>query len=176
MDPRCGVEGCGLPCTLGHLLNHCSKTLDRFKFRHKYVLNHMLKRVSDNKPENMEVCTDLQGWKVNGGTVPPSQVLTGQVTDLVMVERSSNPVKVALLELTVTFDNRKNLKEATERKEEQYRRLTAELKDARYAAMNIPLETGSQGVVSARNFGVLTTIAQLTGIRDIKNFRRTTSV
>ena len=121
----------------------------------------------------MEVYADLQGWRVNGGTVPHSLVLTEQVPDLVIVDRSSNPAKVTLIELTIPFDSEKNFREARDNKEKRYRRLTAELMDAGYTVVSSQLEIGSRGVVNTINFNVLVNIAQLTGIKDVKNLRRT---
>ena len=70
VDPKCAIEGCSSPCTLGHLLNHCSKSLDPFKFRHDSVLNHILKNVCEVQSHEMDVYADLNGWRTNGGTVP----------------------------------------------------------------------------------------------------------
>ena len=116
---------------------------------------------------------DLQGLRVNGGTVPHSLVLAGQVPDLVIVDRSSNPAKVTLIELTIPFDSEKNFLDARDKKEKRYRRLTAELMDAGYTVVSSQLEIGSRGVVSTMNFNVIVNIAQLMGIKDVKNLRRT---
>ena len=173
VDARCAIEGCNLPCTLGHLLNNCSHMLDRYKFRHDSVLNHIVVRILENKPALMEMYADLDGWRTGGGTVPPSLVVTGQIPDLVLVDRSTTPTKVVLLELTVPWDSSKSFEDARIRKEERYRRLTIDLKDAGYQAVNLPLEVGSRGVISSRNMGVLTSLVSMVGIRNLKQFRRT---
>ena len=64
----------------------------------------------------MAVFADLNGWRVNGGTVLPDMVLTGQVPKLVIVDRSTKPVKVMLVELTVPWDAASSFKEACDRK------------------------------------------------------------
>ena len=48
-----------------------------------------------------------------------------------------------------------------------------DLKEAGYQAANLPLEIGSRGVATSRNLRVLSTIAQWTGIKIIKHFRKT---
>ena len=80
---------------------------------------------------------------------------------------------VVLLELTCLFDTATLIKAALDRKELRYRRITAELKDAGFNAINLSVEIGSCGVINARNHGVLATLAQFVGIKDLKNFRRT---
>ena len=80
--------------------------------------------------------------------------------------------KVMLLELTVPWDSSKNFEEARIRKEERYRRLTIDLKDAGYQTVNLPLEVGSRGVINQRNMGVLTSLVSMVGIRNLKHFRR----
>ena len=172
VDPKCGMEGCNAPGTLGHLLNHCSMMLDRYKYRHDSVLNHIVTRVSEEKPQSVEIYADLQGWRVNGGTVPASMVLTGQMPDIVLVNRSTTPVKVVLLELTCSWDSKHHFQAAFERKETRYRILTQELKDAGYNTINLALG-GPLGVINSRNVGVLTTLATTVGIKSVKKLRRT---
>ena len=47
---------------------------------------------------------DLNGWRVNGGTVPHEMAPTEQRPDLVVIDRSVTPNKVLLVELTVPWD------------------------------------------------------------------------
>ena len=173
VDPKCHMEGCNALGSLGHLLNHCNMMLDRYKYRHDSVLNHIVKTVVEEKSQNTEVYADLQGWRVNGGTVPANMVLTDQMPDIVLVDRSNTPVKVVLLELTCSWDSKHHFQAAMDRKEYRYRRLTQELKDAGYNAINLPLEIGARGVINSRNVGVITTLGSTVGIRNIKKLRRT---
>ena len=64
----------------------------------------------------MTVYADLNGWRVNGGTIPPDFVLTEQIPNLVIIDRSVTPAKVVLLELTVPWDSTNNFKAAEDRK------------------------------------------------------------
>ena len=78
---------------------------DRFKFRHDSVLNHLLETINKNKNDQVAVYADLNGWRVNGGTIPHNLVLTEQIPDLVIIDRSATPEKVVLFELTVPWDS-----------------------------------------------------------------------
>ena len=49
------MDGCNAPCTLGHLLSHCTMMLDRYKFRHDSVLNHILTTVIEEKAQSLEI-------------------------------------------------------------------------------------------------------------------------
>ena len=40
------------------------------------------------KPDSMKVYADLNGWRVNGGTVPSDLVATGQIPDIVLLEQN----------------------------------------------------------------------------------------
>ena len=172
VDQKCRVADCTAVCTLGHLLNHCSKSLDRFKFRHDSCLSYLIKRIMACKADKLKVYADLEGWKINGGTVPPDLVTTGQVPDIVLLDRTEK--KIMLLELTCPFDSSaRSFKSAEDRKTDRYERLTLDLQGLGYTALNTPLEIGSRGVITARNHMVLASVASMCGIRDLKNFRKT---
>ena len=120
----------------------------------------------------MIVYANLEGWKVNGGTVPPDLVATGQVPDIVLLDRKKK--LIVLLELTVVFDSSlASFKAAEDRKSQRYERLTLDLKALGYKALNMPLEIGSRGVISARNHTVLADVCGMCGIKSLKTFRRT---
>ena len=103
VDGKCKVQDCGLPSNLGHLLNGCKKSLDRFQFRHDSVLAHLAARIAAHKPETMEVYADLETWQVNGGTLPADLVVTGQRPGIVLLDRQNKTI--VLLELTCAFDS-----------------------------------------------------------------------
>ena len=131
----------------------------------------MLDNIMKYKKNEVAVFADLNGWRVNGGTVPPDLVLTGQVPDLVIVDRSTKPIKVMLVELTVPWDAASSFKEVCDRKTLRYRRLEEDLRLEGYSPYNLPLEIGCRGVVNTRNMGVLATICSLVGIRSMKRLR-----
>ena len=156
-----GYLGCNSICTLGHLLSSCPKALDRYSFRHDSVLSHLLTTIMSNKKEEVTVYADLAGWRINGGTIPPDLVLTEQKPDLVIIDRSTIPTKVVLLELTVPWDSSENFKAAYERKTARYERLAGDLREKGYNTANLPLEIGCRGVLNARNSVVLETLCNL---------------
>ena len=155
----------GGTCTLGHLLSSCKVALDRFKFRHDSVLNHLLQTIIKNKSDQVTVFADLNGWRTNGGTIPQDMVLTEQIPDLVIIDKSVTPTKVVLLELTVPWDSSNNFKAALDRKTARYERLCEDLRDKGYNTMNLPFEVGCRGVINARNHLVLEDICNLVRIR-----------
>ena len=59
---------------------------------------------------------DLNGWRVNGGTVPQEMALTEQKPDLVVIDKSENPTKVMLVELTVPWEAANSFQAALETK------------------------------------------------------------
>ena len=61
VDPKCNMDGCSSASTLGHLLSSCAKALDRFKFRHDSVLNHLLQTIIKSKNDQTTVYVDLNG-------------------------------------------------------------------------------------------------------------------
>ena len=82
--------------------------------------------------------------------MPPDLALTGQMPDLVLIDRSVNPARVVLLELTVPWDSEGSFKAAFDRKFLRYERLTDDIKRAGYNTLNLPLEIGCRGVVNSR--------------------------
>ena len=160
------MDGCSSASTLGHLLSSCAKALDRFKFRHDSVLNHLLQTIMESKNDQMTVYADLNGWTVNGGTMPPDLVLTEQIPDQVIIDRSETPAKVLqLIELTVPWDS---FKAAEERKMARYERLAGDLRDKDLTTFNLPLEIGCRGVINRKNHLVLETVCNLVKIRGRK--------
>ena len=105
--------------------------------------------------------------------MPPDLALTGQVPDLVLIDRSVTPTRVVLLELTVPWDSSHSFKAALDRKCDRYERLTNDLKTSGYNALNMPLEIGCRGVVNSRNHCVLAEVCSMVGIRGLKRLRGT---
>ena len=125
--------------------------LDRFTFRHDSVLQHLLNTIVRRKKEGITVYADLNGWRVNGGTVPHEMALTEQKPDLVIIDKSVMPVKILLVELTVPWDSSHNFQAAYDRKTARYERLTEDLRQAGYDPRNLPLEIGCRGVINLSN-------------------------
>ena len=82
--------------------------------------------------------------------------------------------KIVLLVLTGPFDSSAtSFKNAKHRKTDHYERLTLDLRERGYDALNMPLEIGSRGVITSRNQMVLASVASMCGIWHLKLMRRT---
>ena len=102
---------------------------------------------------------------MNGGTGLPDLVATGQAPDIVLLDREKK--LIVLLALTVVFDSSMtSFKNTKVRKSDRYERLTLDLKALGYKALNMPLEIGSRGVITARNHTVLADVCTICGIRN----------
>ena len=79
VDPRCKLCTHS-PCTLGHLLSNCKVALDqgRFTYRHDQVLLYLLKTLAAPGLEGLTFYSDLEGWKIGGGSIPPEIIVTAQ--------------------------------------------------------------------------------------------------
>ena len=84
-------------------MNNCQKSLNRYRWRHDSCLTYLVRSIVASKAGTMSVYADLEGCKINGGTVPGDLVATGQVPDIVLLDRSHK--KIVLLELTCPFDS-----------------------------------------------------------------------
>ena len=126
---------------LGHMLSSCKEALDRFEWRHKYLLTTF----SSQGLEGAEIYADLDGHRVNGVTIPPDLAMSAQKPDLVIIKRKTKEVK--LIELTVPWDTTNNMASALQRKTTRYENLVAEINGNGYKCSNIPLEIGTRGVV-----------------------------
>jgi hypothetical protein len=142
--PLCSNHG-----TLEHILNFCSTSLNqgRFTWRHNTVLNHITNIIIQNKPDNLEVYSDISGLDTNGGTIPPDVLVTQSRPDLVLLDRDSKTIY--LMELTCSFE--RNFEAANLRKTIRYTSLKSDLEDNGYKCILAPFEIGSRGHVSKSN-------------------------
>ena len=108
--------------------------------------------------------------------MPHYLAATEQLPDIVILDKSSSPNGVVLLELTVTFCSAHAFEAARLIKVDRYERIAQDIEEKGFNVLNCPLEIGCRGVISARNRGVLATIASLgkiKKIKDVKNLTRT---
>ena len=54
VDPKCVIEGCDKPCTLGQLLSCCTLSLDRYNYRHDSGLSYLVEQLVSNKPDKFK--------------------------------------------------------------------------------------------------------------------------
>ena len=169
VDKKCALEGCNSLSTLGHILSGCNKSLDRFAYRHDSVLAHLAKTINQCKADGVEMYADLNGYRVNGGTVPADLCETQQRPDLVVILKE--PRKVLLVELTICWDSQPNFQAGYDRKSARYAQLALDIEDKGWVVSNMPLELGTRGSVDKRNSANIETISNLCGIRAIKRFK-----
>ena len=113
------------------------------------------------KPANSEILADLPGLTLNGSTVPPDILCTGQRPDVVIVERESK--RIALMELTCSFET--NADAANARKTLSYRDMKSDLEGKGFKVFLLPFEIGSRGFINKRNKSALTHILKEFGFR-----------
>ena len=88
---------------------------------------------------------------MNGGTVPPDLVATGQAPDIVLLDREKK--LIVLLELTVVFDSSlTSFKAAEDHKSARYGRRILDLKALGFKALKMPLEQRCKNVPTCQQF------------------------
>jgi hypothetical protein len=107
----------------------------------------MTKEMKKEAIEEISIFTVIPGQSINGGTLPPDIIVTGQRPDIVIINRTEK--KIVLFELTVSFE--KNVEAANLRKSRRYMDLTSDLVQNGWHAENIPFEIGSRGHIDSRN-------------------------
>ena len=132
-----------------------------------------MEKLCENKPDSVTISADLPGWMEGSSTVSPDLALTGQVPDIVILDKSTTPNKIVLLELTCPWDSSASFRKAELRKTDRYNRLTLDLEAAGLQAFNTPLEVGARGYINPRNMAVLATIAAMCKVRKYKKFCQT---
>ena len=95
---RCDL--CGNRSDLMHVLNWCPVALKegRFTWRHNSVLNYMLQEMLKVNLSETTINADLDGFTINGSTIPADILSTGARPDLVLLNRKEK--KIEFLELT----------------------------------------------------------------------------
>ena len=159
--------------TLGHILNNCPRMLDRYEWRHNGVLAHLYKEMMDSKPQGIVIYADVEGAKVNGGTLPPEIVVTTQRPDMVIINKNTFPTTVLLVELTCPFT--RNIEAANTRKRARYEFLTADIEDLGYKCSNLPFEIGSRGHLTQSNRNTLIHLCHVTGVKKAQQLIRNCS-
>ena len=147
-------------CTQHHLLNNCPAFLgDRYVWRHDSVLTYLVETIKLDKPEHLDIFADIDGHRCNGLTIPSSVIVTQQRPDLVIIDRSTTPHTVWLLELTISFE--RNIEQAHTRKRNRYAFLEEDIKESGYKCNNVPFEVGSRGHITQSNRCNLVTVHKI---------------
>ena len=102
-------------------LVHSRPEPGRFKWRHDSVLSYIADHIKTNKPDEVTVYADLPEQSINGGTIPADIVTTGQIPDIVIINRAKK--KITLFELAISFEE--NIETANKRKSLKYHDLSS---------------------------------------------------
>ena len=99
--------------------------------------------------QNIEVYFDLEGKKINGGTIPSDILVTLSRPDLVIIDRSSSPPHVFLCELTVAYESATS--GANQRKKNRYAGLVTDIESRGFSCTNINFAIGARGYIDNTN-------------------------
>ena len=114
------------------------------------MLQHITKIIKNYSTPNTDVYADLEGWRVNTGTIPADILVSsgkGSRPDLVLINRSEK--KIALLELTCSLPH--NVTNAHNVKTTTYTQLKIALTEKGYMVDLLPFEVCSNGHLTNKN-------------------------
>ncbi len=140
-------EICSQHETLLHTLNNCQKMLDRYLWRHNSVLNQMYTLASDHAETNWEIFADMYDAKQGISTIPTDIVITNQIPDLVLDNKTKK--LITIVELTVCFES--EIVNAATRKQNRYASLITDIEQSDFTPSLYTIEIGSRGLVSMEN-------------------------
>ena len=158
---------CSYPnATLAHITNVCPVSLNqgRFTWRHKSVLLQLLKHMKSQLTIETEVFADLQGWQINGGTIPADILVScgkGSKPDIVLLDRSRK--KKVILELTCSIPQ--STTSAHNKKQTNYTDLKIALEEKGYVVSLLPFEVCSNGHITNKNKQDMSKVLQLFSVR-----------
>ena len=73
------------------------------------VITYIVETLSVDKPDHLDLFADIEGYKINGLTIPSNIVITQQRPDIVLIDKSATPHTVWLFELSVSFERNYNV-------------------------------------------------------------------
>ena len=120
--------------TLEHILNGCPVSLQQWRttWRSNSILNHVTAATVQNKPDNLEIYSDLPDHCMDRSTIP-QDILTvsgsGSKPDLVSINRSDR--KIVTMELTSPLEG--NIEAAYHRKMNKNTPLKLDLEEKGYS-------------------------------------------
>ena len=138
--------------TTSHILNICKVSLEngKYLFRHNNIVNYIVQSVDLSK---YSVYSDIPGFTVGGGSIPPELCITAQKPDIV-IEDKKNKV-IHLFELTVPLA--RNIETRHIEKSNRYAHFLTDMRND-YTCLVTAFEIGSLGYISPRNHSSLYTL------------------
>ena len=79
---------CGSKETLLHVLNNCSKMLDRYSWRHNSVLNVLINLIKPILPPTYKLSADIPGQMQGNSTIPHEVLITKLKPDIVVIDHT----------------------------------------------------------------------------------------
>ena len=130
--------------TTYHILNCCKVALEQGKFtwRHNNILNYVVKNIDTNK---FKVYSDLPGYTIGNGSIPPEICVTALKPDLVIIDEKRKTLDI--FELTVPFEF--NIEDRNKFKNNKYAHFITDIKT--YTTSVTAFEIGSRGYISPKN-------------------------
>jgi hypothetical protein len=144
--------------TTPHILNNCSVSLDNGKYlwRHNNIVNYVMKSLDTEK---FTVYSDLPGYTVGGGSIPPELCITAQKPDIVIQDTKSKVIH--LFELSVAIETNGNIDKRHQEKSDKYAHFVTDMSGG-YKCTVTAFEIGSRGYISTRNQSALYTLHKFT--------------
>ena len=107
--------------TTHHILNICTVSLENGKFlwRHNNIVNYVLECLD---PSKYTIYSDLPGYTVGGGSVPPEICITPQKPDIVIIDEKQKIMNI--YELSVPFEH--NIEKRHTEKSNKYAHFTTD--------------------------------------------------
>ena len=141
--------------TTNHILNNCKVSLENGKFlwRHNNIVNYVLKCLDLSK---FTVHSDIPGYTIGGGSVPPEICITAQKPDIVILDQKQKVIHI--FELTVPLEH--NIEDRQTDKMNKYAHFLTDCSG--YKCNVTAFEIGSRGYISTRNHSALYTLHKFT--------------
>ena len=128
------------------------------------MLSHALKTIKSQLTTETEVYADLEGWKINGGTIPADILVScgkGSKPDMVVIDR--NIKKIVLLELTCSLPQ--STISAHNMKQTSYTQLKIALEEKGYTVSLLPFEVCSNGHITSKNKQDMSKVLKIFNVR-----------
>ena len=130
--------------TTYHILNCCKSSLDQGKYtwRHNNIINYIVENVDTTR---FKVYSDIPGYMVGNGTIPPEICITNEKPDIVIIDYKSKTLNI--FELTVPFEL--NIEDRHKQKSNKYAHFIEDITN--FTTTVTAFEIGSRGYISSDN-------------------------
>ena len=123
----------------------------KYLWRHNNVVNYIIKLVDTSK---YTVYSDLPGYTVGAGSIPPELCITVEKPDIVIQDKKNKFIH--LFELSVPIESNGNIDKRHQEKSNKYAHFVTDMTG--YECAVTAFEIGSRGYISTRNHAALYTL------------------